>query len=365
MRMMKKIGTVLLTAMILCVSVLSHPRVENFSESGSVPAQSKRLSMKKSAAKTKYYIATEHEFEKTLLKKIIAQESKIVIPVNYKKIGEKGVDRVLDRILENPDVLSIFDDWDLKFTNGRNGKFDFVAKMKYSKGAKELNHYIKKWVKANIDPSMSDEQKVRAIHDHMVLSYGYSKSFESSQNGGYSVYSPASLIYMKNGVCQAYSLYFYKMAKESGLDARYVSGDVHDSTEGHAWNYVKVDGSWYAMDITWDDPVPNEEGRLLHDYYLKSDLFMSESRKWNRSKYPKAPNDHPGVSLAKNEITHNIADVGSGVDDYDTDRSEIAEPSLQPKSDEPNDYAYIEGAPKADPPIGAPEEYPPNPWGQG
>ena len=26
-------------------------------------------------------------------------------------------------------------------------------------------------------------------------------------------------------------------------------------TESHAWNYVKVDGQWYAVDTTWDDPV--------------------------------------------------------------------------------------------------------------
>ena len=26
-------------------------------------------------------------------------------------------------------------------------------------------------------------------------------------------------------------------------------------TESHAWNYVQLDGKWYAIDVTWDDPI--------------------------------------------------------------------------------------------------------------
>ena len=25
--------------------------------------------------------------------------------------------------------------------------------------------------------------------------------------------------------------------------------------ENHAWNYVQIGGIWYAVDVTWDDPV--------------------------------------------------------------------------------------------------------------
>ena len=28
-------------------------------------------------------------------------------------------------------------------------------------------------------------------------------------------------------------------------------------SENHAWNYVQLDGNWYAVDCTWDDPVSN------------------------------------------------------------------------------------------------------------
>ena len=32
-------------------------------------------------------------------------------------------------------------------------------------------------------------------------------------------------------------------------------GTNSERTEIHAWNYVQLDGTWYAVDCTWDDPV--------------------------------------------------------------------------------------------------------------
>ena len=38
----------------------------------------------------------------------------------------------------------------------------------------------------------------------------------------------------------------------------------------HIWNMVKVDGRWYHIDITWDDPVPNQVARITHKYMFLS-----------------------------------------------------------------------------------------------
>ena len=49
------------------------------------------------------------------------------------------------------------------------------------------------------------------------------------------------------------------------------------AAESHAWNYVQVDEQWYAIDVTWDDPVVPEHlvGKAVvseedrYQYYLK------------------------------------------------------------------------------------------------
>ena len=41
------------------------------------------------------------------------------------------------------------------------------------------------------------------------------------------------------------------------------------SSEKHVWNAVYLNGNWYHLDLTWDDPVTNTGAQLLlHDYFL-------------------------------------------------------------------------------------------------
>ena len=43
----------------------------------------------------------------------------------------------------------------------------------------------------------------------------------------------------------------------------------------HAWNLVQLDGQWYHVDVTWDDPAPDRYGQVLHDYFLVTDQEIS------------------------------------------------------------------------------------------
>ena len=49
------------------------------------------------------------------------------------------------------------------------------------------------------------------------------------------------------------------LCDKAGIDCVLVDGhaiDEPDSAgEAHMWNYVKIDGTWYAVDATWNDPV--------------------------------------------------------------------------------------------------------------
>ena len=55
------------------------------------------------------------------------------------------------------------------------------------------------------------------------------------------------------------------------------------------WNYVKLDGKWYAVDTTWDDPVivgggiASEETK--HRYFLKGskDFYKNHEEKFTIS----------------------------------------------------------------------------------
>ncbi len=117
---------------------------------------------------------------------------------------------------------------------------------------------------AIIEPGMNCHQKVKAIHDYVVSEVAYDTSYTK-----YSAYNA-----LKDGqaVCQGYALLSYKMLDQEGFAVRIISGKGHG--ESHAWNRVQLDGQWYNLDCTWDDPIPDEPGRVYYNYYNLSDAEL-------------------------------------------------------------------------------------------
>ncbi|WP_308779726.1 hypothetical protein [uncultured Clostridium sp.] len=53
----------------------------------------------------------------------------------------------------------------------------------------------------------------------------------------------------------------------------------------HAWNYIKINGKYYNLDVTFNDPVP-ETNKRRDIYFKKSNEEMSTIHTWNKSQYP-------------------------------------------------------------------------------
>ena len=43
------------------------------------------------------------------------------------------------------------------------------------------------------------------------------------------------------------------------------------TSENHIWNLVNLEGTWYHLDMTWDDPVASDGKQyLIHNFFLIS-----------------------------------------------------------------------------------------------
>lgn len=145
-----------------------------------------------------------------------------------------------------------------------------------------VNSRVKSILGEIITSNMNSDQKEKSIHDYIVKNVQYDESLQR-----YSAYNALS---EGKTVCQGYALLAYKMLKDAGIENRIISGTANngEETQNHAWNLVKLNGNWYHLDCTWDDPVPDVKGRVFYNYYNIMDSQMELDHNWDRSLYPSA-----------------------------------------------------------------------------
>ncbi|MBO7336110.1 MAG: hypothetical protein J6U42_04140 [Lachnospiraceae bacterium] len=136
---------------------------------------------------------------------------------------------------------------------------------------KEISRLSDEWKLS----TKSDIQKIRTVHDSIISSIAYDNYASAASH------TPYGLLSTGLAVCDGYSDTFRIFMLINGIDCITVEGYT-DSTS-HAWNQVKLDGKWYNIDLTWDDPV-GAGARLRYNYFLKSDDYFSKTHK-NTSPY--------------------------------------------------------------------------------
>lgn len=155
-----------------------------------------------------------------------------------------------------------------KFTSFRNTVFEVQLQYNYDK--KDIPTMIPKYdaaVQKIVDgcgDDWSDAQKLLYFHDYLAGTYEYD---DSSTH-----YEPYSLLIEGSAVCQGYSLAMCSLCQAVDIPCYCVAS----KERGHMWNVVQVDGEWYHLDATFDDPSPDILGQCAHNYLLLSNSAMSK-----------------------------------------------------------------------------------------
>ena len=106
-------------------------------------------------------------------------------------------------------------------------------------------------------PTGSDYDKELYLHDALIKKVTYTYSKLEEQNG-------YTTLVEGKGVCAGYAFALQYLLMRAGIQSYYVVGYAG---ENHAWNLAKIDGKWYYVDATWDDPLYNGSDDPYSPYY--------------------------------------------------------------------------------------------------
>ncbi|MBQ9279162.1 MAG: hypothetical protein IJ224_11085 [Lachnospiraceae bacterium] len=186
-----------------------------------------------------------------------------------------------------------------KYVNGTGIPSDRPAAMKlYEK----VNEIIPKIISSN----MTDYEKELAIHDYIVTNceYGYADYSNDYAYRAYGVLVQGKAVC--NGYAEAMALLLNCVGVENEIMTGWASGELH------AWNRVKLDGKWYQVDSTWDDPIPDRGSFAGHQFFNVTDDIMDDTHIWTISDYETC-----------DSMDYNYFKVNNSIGDYTAFKNKI------------------------------------------
>ena len=168
--------------------------------------------------------------------------------------------------------------------------FLFNTLEKSKEAVKKVNKSVSKYMR-NINNDWDDFHKARALHDLVATQTEYHDSKEINNVQNDIEHSAYGVLVNAKAVCQGYSHAYGLLLDQCGIDNSVVMSPGKYDDEGnlisgmaHEWNMVKINGKFYHVDVTWDDPTEDTLGQAYHTFFLDSDNAINDPsghRDWN------------------------------------------------------------------------------------
>lgn len=139
----------------------------------------------------------------------------------------------------------------VKISYGGDYKIGITINRAYTQDEiNEINNKVDKILSENVNNNMPPKEKIRAIHDYIIDHTEYDKlKYENKNDDTYKSNTAYGVLIEGYGTCNGYA-----DAMEIFLDKMNII-NYKISNEEHIWNLVYLDGKWYHLDLTWDDPI--------------------------------------------------------------------------------------------------------------
>lgn len=219
----------------------------------------------------KYYFSQLGNEEKHAYNLILGEIYSMPESIVINRITSEQADRVFSALLnDNPDLFFIGRRCSI-VTNAFQTAFSVeysVTKDEYAVMKAELDEVCNGVIASLSDPE-DDWQTELEIHDYIVGNCEYTLS----ENGGMQSTAYGALV-EGSAACEGYSKAAKMLFDLVGIRSGVVSGTAkNDDGEmsPHMWNAVEINGTFYHLDCTWDDPVSDDGSENKTYFYFNVD----------------------------------------------------------------------------------------------
>lgn len=117
-------------------------------------------------------------------------------------------------------------------------------------------------IASNIPATATDVEKIRIAHDFIVNNSRYDTDRSERNIVNYKSDIAYGPLIQGFGICGGYSDAMQLFLEKFNIKSYRVA------SAAHVWNVVNLNGTWYHLDLTWDDPITKDGTQILDDSYF-------------------------------------------------------------------------------------------------
>lgn len=132
--------------------------------------------------------------------------------------------------------------------------------------------------------NMTEEDKIKAAHNYIINNSKYDSDRSDNNIVKYKSDTAYGTLLEGYSLCGGYT-----DAMELFLEDMHLK-NYKISSENHVWNAVYLNGNWFHLDLTWDDPITTDGSDILeYNFFLittsELDALEAEQHNYDRNVY--------------------------------------------------------------------------------
>ncbi len=204
---------------------------------------------------------TEYDYlnstEKTCYLKLLSEIKEYKTQFQFGAISTDRITNAFHALLhDHPEIfwLSSGGEFEVITKAGKLDHVTFFAEM--TEGlVMSVVPAMEKLLNSVVDMIVAKARLRRSVFDQVLLVHDYIIDTTQYDLKSSDCYNAFGCLVRNRAVCAGYTRAFTLIMNRLGYECGYASGFSKRSGESHAWNYILLDGAYYFIDVTGDDPT--------------------------------------------------------------------------------------------------------------